>query len=79
MFIRGKWLAVSKHASHGMNAERPPVRMEDIAWALEEPDHDTGCEAFKWIADRTIIVRYRQDEEEIVVQSVSATSSRLAP
>lgn len=79
MFVRGKRLRLLKHAVEGMEAERPPLRLHDIASILEDPDYDDTNKAFAWTGRRTVFVYYQEDEEEVVVRSVSSTRSRLAP
>lgn len=76
---RGKDLRIRKHAFEGMSAERPPIRVEDVARTLEEAERDDGRNAWKWIGSRTVIVHYREEEHEVVVRGVSATRRRLPP
>lgn len=76
---REKWLRVEKHAIHGMASERPPIGLADLQQVLEEPDSDDEHQALTWIATRTVIVYYEAYEEEIHVESVSATRNRLPP
>lgn len=68
---------MSRHAADGMACERPPIKDSTITRVLEEPDHDDQATAWKWINGRTVIVRYREDEQQIWVASVSATRRRL--
>lgn len=79
MQVRGKRLTIDKHAYDGMNAERPPVQPPLVEFVLEEADQDDGHQALKAIGGRTIIVYYRETEDEIYVKSVSATRRKLAP
>lgn len=74
---RGKPVYLTRHAYAGMTAERPAVRPQDVARVLEEPDHEAHGTAFKRIANRTIIVRYVEEEDRIRVRGVSATRRRL--
>lgn len=78
MLIRGRRATIEKHALDGMDAERPPIQMRDVARVLEEPDHDDQTRAHKRLGARTIIVYYGATEDEIIVRAVSATRSRLA-
>lgn len=68
-----------KHALDGMASERPRLDEDAIRRVLEEPDHDDGTTAVKRIGRRTVIVRYREDDQEIAIVSVSATRRRLPP
>lgn len=77
MRVRGKRLFIQKHAFEGMNAERPPVRVQDVARVLDDPDRDDGHRAMRWIHDRTVLVYYRNHEHQIDVESVSCTRRRL--
>lgn len=79
MLVRGKELDLGRHAAGGMLAERPPISLEDVIHALEEPNHDDGSTATKRIGKRTIIVRYEESEVDVFVRSVSATHRHLAP
>lgn len=79
MYVRGKLVTLEKHAFVGMRAERPPWQNKDVTYALEEPDNDDGKTATKRIGARTIIVRYDEDEHEILVRSVSGTRRNVAP
>lgn len=62
-----------------MRSERPPITQEDIEETLEDPDHDDGRTAWKRLGRRTVIVRYRHEEERIKIDSVSATRRKLDP
>lgn len=77
MYARGKPCEFTKHAHEEMHAERPPIDLDDVAWALEEPDSDDGHCATRRIRNRTILVYYEEREDEIYVRSVSATRTRL--
>lgn len=74
---RGKTLAIRKHAYEGMLGERHAIQEHDIVEVLDEPDRDDGESAWKRIGPRTVLVRYREAEDRIVVVSVSATRRRL--
>lgn len=54
------------------------MRVEDVVDVLEQPGHDDGNQAFKWMGGRTVIVYYTEHEDELNVRSVSATKGRLA-
>jgi hypothetical protein len=60
-------------------SERPPIRLGELLAVLETPDHDDGRKAFKWLNDRTVIVYYEEEIDEINIRSVSATRRPLAP
>jgi hypothetical protein len=75
--VRGKWTAISKHASDAMAAERPPAEANDVREVLEAPDQDDGHQAIKRIARRTLLVYYDEDDAQVYVLSVSATRRRL--
>jgi hypothetical protein len=79
MLVRGRWLTLTQHAFEGMQAERPPIRVVDVALVLEEPDHDQATFAWKRIGPRTVLVYYEEQAEALLVRAVSATRSRLAP
>ena len=36
--IRGKYLWIEAHAYEGMNAERPPIKLEYLYEAVDDPD-----------------------------------------
>lgn len=76
---QGKFLTLAKHAVEGMNCERPPIQIHEVVEVIEEPDHDDGNQAIKWMGHRTLILYYSLYEDEIHVRSVSATKGRLAP
>lgn len=73
---RGLLLYIVRHAADGMNAERPPIDPWDVIEVLENPDRDDGQTAVRWIAPRTIIVRYTTRGEWLYVRGVSATRNR---
>ena len=65
-----------------MNAERPPIKLEYLYEAVDDPDKTvaegkTRIKAMKWIGKRTIIAYYDEYEEDIHVRSVSATRRKL--
>lgn len=78
MQVRGKPVWLSRHTYEGMFAERPPVQSSDVERVLEDPHHDDGTKAQRWIRNRTILVYYAEDAEGIEVLGVSATRRRLA-
>jgi hypothetical protein len=74
---RGKPLALSKHAAHAMNNERPEIDLEDVVLTLEEPDTDSREHgARRRVGCRTLVARYEENEDRIYVRTVSATRSR---
>lgn len=75
--VRGRPLYLTAHAVVGMDAERPPVGIVDVLRALEEPDHDDGKEATKWVGRRTIKVYYSEEGDRIYVRGISATRRRF--
>lgn len=77
MRVRGKLLALRKHAFEGMQAETPPVRLEDVRRVLEDPDRDDGHRATRWIHDRTVLVYYEEHAHQVDVESVSCTRRTL--
>ena len=79
MIARGKVLTILEHARVGMDSERPPIRVEDVAAAIETPEQDDGRCATIWRRRRTVLVYYEEVEDEVEVRSVSATRRRLAP
>lgn len=60
-----------------MNADG--IEANDVLDVLDEPDYDDTRKAYKWIGRRTVIVYYAEEEDRILVDSVSATSTRLPP
>lgn len=76
---RGKTVTIRKHVFEGMHGERHAIQEEEVARVLDEPDRDDGQSAWKRFGQRTVIVRYREAEDRIVVVSVSATRRRLPP
>jgi len=75
--IRGKEVMVSRHAFDGMNAENPPIRVEDVEETLVNPDNVQGNRSLKWIGRRTVIVYSTEYPDYIEVESVSATRRKL--
>lgn len=74
---RGKPVELSKHAVHAMNNERPPIRVHEVVLTLERPDDDSRHDgARRRFGDRTVVVRYQDDDERLHVRTVSATRSR---
>lgn len=76
---RGKTVTIRKHAYEGMLGERHAIQEEEVLRVLDEPDRDDGESAWKRIGQRTVIVRYREAEDRIVIVAVSATRRRLPP
>jgi hypothetical protein len=76
---RGKPVVLSRHAENAMVSERPPIRVRHLARTLEAPDHDDGKTAWKRIANRTVLVHYQEEADQILVKTVSATRGRLRP
>lgn len=74
---RGKPVALPRHALDGMTGERRPISPLDVVKVLEEPDHDNGKEASRWLRGRTIKVYYTEAESRIIVLGVSATRRRF--
>lgn len=62
-----------------MRGERHAIEPDAIAEVLEDPHADDGRAARRRSGKRTIVVRYREDEDRIVVLGVSATRGRLPP
>ncbi|MHB8586212.1 MAG: hypothetical protein ACYDDF_10325 [Thermoplasmatota archaeon] len=79
MRARRYLLFISSHAYEGMNQERPPLDAFDVVDVLENPDEDDGQTAWRWVANRTILVRYTIGGETLYVRSVSCTRSRRTP
>lgn len=79
LWARGKPAVLTRHAERAMDAERPRLTTWNVERTLEEPDHDDGKTAIKWLRGRNIIVRYAEEPEAIYVLTVSATRSRLRP
>lgn len=81
--VRGKPVTFDSHALDGQSQEarKYPVSEEHILQTLDEPDKivrkKRGFEAHKWLAKRTVIVRYTEYEDEIYVYGISATRRRL--
>jgi hypothetical protein len=75
--VRGKEVMVSRHAFDGMNAENPPIRVEDVEAALINPDSVQGNKSLKWTGRRTVIVYSNEYPDYIEVESVSATRRKL--
>ena len=78
---RGKVVWFDKHAAEAMNAERPPISVEDVLLVLEEPDRMTRQRSprvkfMRWMRRRTVIVYADEYEDEISVHSVSASRRR---
>jgi hypothetical protein len=79
MYARGKPCRLTKHAYEGIRAERRPIGLEELTLVLDEAQHDDGTTAYRWIKTRTIIVRYRERSDEILIRGASATRSRVPP
>ncbi|MHB8584774.1 MAG: hypothetical protein ACYDDF_02910 [Thermoplasmatota archaeon] len=77
--VRGKSVTIRKHAYEGMLGERDEITEEDVVGVLESPARDDGTSAWRRVGKRTIIVRYRETPERIIILSVSATRRRLPP
>lgn len=77
--VRGKPVTFTRHALAGMDGERIAIGMDELLRVLEEPDHDDGKEARKWVGWRTIKVYYREEARHLWVLAASATRRRLPP
>lgn len=75
--IRGKEVMVSSHAFDGMNAENPPIRVEDVEETLTNPDKIQGNRYLKWIGRRTVIVYATEHPDYVEIEGVSATRRKL--
>ena len=80
--VRGKVVWFDKHAGDGMNAERPPISVEEVIATLRHPDHRERQrkhreKRIRWIGTRSVIVYADETEDEIYVRSVSASRRRL--
>ena len=75
--LRGKPVLVSRHAFDGMNAEVPPVSIEHLKEALENPDRVEGDKYLKWIGQRTLIAYLTEYPDYFEVRSVSATRRKI--
>lgn len=81
---RGEGVTFDPHALDGQSQEsrRRPVSTAHVLLALDSPDalrrRKEGFEAVRWIGKRTVLVRFRETEDELYVYSISATRRRLA-
>lgn len=67
---------IRRHAWDAMWAERPTIRVDDLLLTMEDPDHDDGRTASRWIGTRAIIVRYDEEDDRVTIRTVSATRRR---
>ncbi len=73
---RGKPVLFTKHAVQAMACERPPIEVDEVLRALDEPEQDGALAgARKRSGRRVVIVRYEEHEDHIHVKTVSATRS----
>jgi len=74
---KGKIILINRHALDGMNAERPPIRVNDVEETLRNPDSVDGRQYRKWIGNRTIIVYVRECQDYWDIQGVSCTRRKI--
>lgn len=75
---RGKRIYIGRHALDGMNAERPPIKVDDVEETLKNPDKVDGRQYVKRIGKRTIIIYVQECLDYWDIQSVSATRRKIA-
>ena len=80
--VRGKVVWFDEHAADAMNAEWPPISVEEVIDTLQQPDRRVRQRPprekwIRWIRRRSVIVYADEYEEEIYVRSVSASRRRL--
>ena len=76
--VRGKFVTIRKHAYEGAMADG--ISEDDILEVLENaPYHARTRLARARLRGRTVTVYYDEDESEIEVRGVSATTRKLGP
>lgn len=75
--LRDKRVMVSRHAFDGMNAEKPPIRVEHLEETLKNPDKVEGEKHMKWIGRRTVIAYLTEHPDYFEVRGVSATRRKI--
>jgi len=60
-----------------MNAERSPIKVNEVEETLKEPDKVDGRQYMKWIGARTIIIYVEERPDYWDIQSVSATRRKI--
>jgi len=73
----GKRIFISRHALDGMNAERPPIKVNDVEETLKNPDKVDGRQYMKRIGNRTIIIYVEEHPDYWDIQGVSATRRKI--
>jgi hypothetical protein len=74
---KGKIIFINRHALDGMNAERPPIRVNDVEETLKSPDKVNGRQYMKWIGNRTIIIYVQECPDYWDIRSVSSTRRKI--
>ena len=74
---KGKIIFINRHALDGMNAERPPIRVNDVEETLKNPDKVNGRQYMKWIGNRTIIIYVQESPDYWDIRSVSSTRRKI--
>ena len=74
---KGKIIFINRHALDGMNAERPPIRVNDVEETLKNPDKVNGRQYMKWIGNRTIIIYVQECPDYWDIRSVSSTRRKI--
>lgn len=60
-----------------MNAERSPIKVNEVEETLKKPDKVDGRQYMKWIGTRTIIIYVEECPDYWNIQSVSATRRKI--
>jgi len=74
---KGKIIFINRHALDGMNAERPPIRVNDVEETLKNPDKVNGRQYMKWIGNRTIIIYVQECPDYWDIRSASSTRRKI--
>ena len=74
---KGKIIFINRHALDGMNAERPPIKVNDVEETLKNPDNINDRQYMKWIGNRTIIIYVQEYPDYWDIQGVSATRRKI--
>lgn len=74
---RDKRIYINRHAFDGMNAERPPIKVNDVEETLKNPDKVDDRQYIKRIGNRTIIIYVEECPDYWDIQSVSATRRKI--
>jgi len=74
---KGKIIFINRHALDGMNAEKPPIRVDDVEETLKNPDNINNRQYTKWIGNRTIILYVQECPNYWNIQGVSATRRKI--